>query len=111
MTPRSLALSEWQPRSTEFLLNSACNHLHGQMVLKERERELDLFDRSRTRLHLHSQTDKLDQLPANSAGNFQPQVSERRARTRMSANRTQMRALPKTLHFHRKKINVKRVNC
>jgi hypothetical protein len=80
------------------------------MVLKERERDLDLFDRSQTLLHLQSQVAQSNQLPAHSAGNFQlqptvPQAMMPAIRTPGRVRSTGMRVLL------RKKINVKRVNC
>ena len=52
------------------------------MVLKNHEFELDLFDRDQARRHLVLQVAIANQLPANSAGKFQPQVNSRSVRLR-----------------------------
>jgi hypothetical protein len=91
-------------------LNQNCCHLRMQVVLKTREKDLDLLDRrcSRRRspdvIGLHTFT------AGKSVGNFRQQI--RSEAGKQPANRMHgcvrsnvMRALL------RKKINVKRVNC
>ena len=54
-------------------LNQACIHLSLQMVSKKYAGDLDLFDRGQTRRRWRSLVAFANQLPAHSAGNFQPQ--------------------------------------
>jgi hypothetical protein len=102
------------------------------MVPANYARDLDLFDRSRTRLRLLWASRLFQNFPANSAGNFHQQVSKtcnastkRRGGSALDSTfaanpglglqyrnlkRRRCPALP-ALSTNREKINVKRINC
>ena len=73
------------------------------MVQNHYANDLDLFelDRRQTRLHLFSQVVIANQLPAYSAGNFQPQPSRESAGKDACAPHAGMRAL-----LHEQKENL-----
>lgn len=91
-------------RFTEFHLNQACAYLQVRMANTKYASDLDLYDRFQTRLHLYSQLESQNPLPANLAGDFQLQPTEGRAGKSACARMLVACVL-------RKKINVKRVNC
>ncbi|PYS24280.1 MAG: hypothetical protein DMF72_05520 [Acidobacteria bacterium] len=64
------------------------------MVLKEPARDLDRFDRFRTRLWPQSRFRGSTQLPVNSAGDFHLQIKSRTAPPTMAAHRMQNACVP-----------------
>ncbi|PYS65392.1 MAG: hypothetical protein DMF74_04160 [Acidobacteria bacterium] len=75
-------------------MNQFGNHLQWQVVQNHYANDLDLFDRHQTRLHLFSQVVIANQLPAYSAGNFQPQPNRRKTQAEIPAHRTQDACAP-----------------